>query len=531
MNRQVLRHLLLTIILCIFFAEINAAKKTPSYIEEALVNLDKALDRYEFRLDSALNNMESLKIRLSAANSDSVKLELYRNIIRGYSHRNVDSVIDFSQKAYIFAQAIGDEDAALSFRINSIPVLPLKGYIHEAIVKIDSIEALEMSPEMRLQFVKVATLTYKRILSIYSSMRIFEKYYDRFIAYNDSVLKYGSETSPDYNMYLGTRYIGDKKIGLALEALSDHLDSVDPISNEYVETQGLISMLSFERGRYEDWLYRLIRSAEVEAYLGNIDSENLRLIASKIYDYGDIDRAHRYVLLSHWFVMRSGAAQRGVHIASTMPRIVDSYIHETRKAVYAMWGLIVCVVLIVILIIVILRNKSRDLQRMKELGAQIANANSVKEAYIGQFMSLCSDYIERLEDYNKLIARKLLAGQADDVLNTVKSGKFVESQLSLFYDIFDNAFMHIYPSFVSDVNSLLVDDKTFKVGDGDKLTPELRILAFMRLGIDDSAKMARFLRLSLNTVYTYRNRMRSKAKDRNTFERDIAKIGSFHTSD
>ena len=143
-------------------------------------------------------------------------------------------------------------------------------------------------------------------------------------------------------------------------------------------------------------------------------------------------------------------------------------------------------------------------------------------------MSLCSTYIERIEGYNKMLSRKLLARQVDEVSNIVKSDKFVESQIELFYEIFDKAFTHIYPTFVKDVNNLLIDNKTFVVGDGHKLNSELRILAFMRLGMDDSAQMARFLRLSLNTVYTYRNRMRSKAKNRETFERDIAKIGSFH---
>ena len=108
----------------------------------------------------------------------------------------------------------------------------------------------------------------------------------------------------------------------------------------------------------------------------------------------------------------------------------------------------------------------------------------------------------------------------------VRSEKFVESQVELFYEIFDNAFTHIFPTFIKDVNDLLVDNKTFEVGDGNKLTSELRILAFMRLGMDDSTQMARFLRLSLNTIYTYRNRKRSKAKNRDTFEQDIAKIGS-----
>lgn len=107
----------------------------------------------------------------------------------------------------------------------------------------------------------------------------------------------------------------------------------------------------------------------------------------------------------------------------------------------------------------------------------------------------------------------------------VKSGRFIEEQSKLFYDVFDNAFINIYPDFISDVNRLLLDDKKFVLADSKKLTPELRILAFMRLGLEDSAQMARFLGLSLNTVYTYRNRLKSRAKNRDTFERDILNIG------
>jgi len=58
-----------------------------------------------------------------------------------------------------------------------------------------------------------------------------------------------------------------------------------------------------------------------------------------------------------------------------------------------------------------------------------------------------------------------------------------------------------------------------------QLTPELRILAFMRLGLDDSSKIARFLNLSVNTVYTYRNRMKNRASDRDNFEAMVMEIG------
>lgn len=58
------------------------------------------------------------------------------------------------------------------------------------------------------------------------------------------------------------------------------------------------------------------------------------------------------------------------------------------------------------------------------------------------------------------------------------------------------------------------------------LTNDLRILAFMRLGINDGDKIARFLGVSINTIYTYRNKFRSAAINRETFEADIRAIDS-----
>ncbi|MDE6415407.1 MAG: hypothetical protein K2K68_00055 [Duncaniella sp.] len=90
--------------------------------------------------------------------------------------------------------------------------------------------------------------------------------------------------------------------------------------------------------------------------------------------------------------------------------------------------------------------------------------------------------------------------------------------------MFDDTFIHIYPTFVNEVNALMYPDKRISVT-GNALTTELRILAFQRLGIDDAAKVARFLGLSLNTIYTYRNKIRSRAVNRDTFDNDVMNIG------
>ena len=61
--------------------------------------------------------------------------------------------------------------------------------------------------------------------------------------------------------------------------------------------------------------------------------------------------------------------------------------------------------------------------------------------------------------------------------------------------------------------------------EGEMLNTDLRILAFMRLGIEDSSRIAQVLNYSLNTIYAYRNRMKARAVDREAFEKDIMNIG------
>ena len=60
------------------------------------------------------------------------------------------------------------------------------------------------------------------------------------------------------------------------------------------------------------------------------------------------------------------------------------------------------------------------------------------------------------------------------------------------------------------------------------MNTELRIFALIRLGIDDSSKIADFLRYSVNTIYNYRAKVKNKAKvSREDFENLVMRIGSF----
>ena len=126
---------------------------------------------------------------------------------------------------------------------------------------------------------------------------------------------------------------------------------------------------------------------------------------------------------------------------------------------------------------------------------------------------------------SKLVSRKIAAGQTDELLKLIKSGKFTEEQNDDFYKIFDNAFLDLYPDFVDEINKLLREEEQMAVKKGAGLPTELRIYAFVRLGVEESTRISQILHYSVSTIYTYRNRMRNKAINRDTFDEDVMRIG------
>ena len=179
--------------------------------------------------------------------------------------------------------------------------------------------------------------------------------------------------------------------------------------------------------------------------------------------------------------------------------------------------------LILILLLIYLRRKTTRLSLLQE---RLQHTNNLKEVYISQFLSLCSIYMDKLNQFSNIVNRKLSAGKVDDIYKITQSGKFIEELSKDFYNVFDDAFLNIYPTFITSINSLLMPDKQITLLPDEKMNTDLRILALMRLGIEDSSRIAQMLNYSVNTIYTYRNKLKNKAIDRDKFEENIMKIPS-----
>ena len=130
-----------------------------------------------------------------------------------------------------------------------------------------------------------------------------------------------------------------------------------------------------------------------------------------------------------------------------------------------------------------------------------------------------------MESYRRKILLAYRKYGAEHLASELDSTMDAETELRSFYNSFDETFLHLFPTFVEDVNRLLNPSQQLEPKTGRLMNTELRILALIRLGVTDSVKMAHFLRTSLSTVYNYRSKLRNAALgDPSEFGELIAKI-------
>lgn len=125
-----------------------------------------------------------------------------------------------------------------------------------------------------------------------------------------------------------------------------------------------------------------------------------------------------------------------------------------------------------------------------------------------------------MESFRASLSKIAVKDGIEGVRKAINSSRYVNKEIKEFFDNFDTSFLSLYPDFIRSLNSLLRPEEGFDE-ELRELTTELRIYALIWLGIDESSRIAEFLRCSESTVFNYRTRMRNRATVRATFDADV----------
>jgi len=468
-----------------------------------------------------------------------------------------DSAMYFLRQCISLADKMGDQSSAvrcrslLAIRCSNI------GMYDEALNILDSINVQHIDTLSLGTYYEAYNNVYSE-LAYYTRLDNMHQYYNAQSShYEQLMLATLPPTSESCFLRREQRAQAEGNLGEAMKINDEWMKTVEPGSHPYALV-ALYRYIEYKlRGDSTQMMHWLVESVLADIRNASMDQGSMWELANELMLNGDIDKASSYISFTSDCANRYGSRQRNWQIAPLLATIAKNYKAQSERNTAQLWvALVVISILLLLLLGVLLflhrRNKqlatarnalkesndelataNRQLaeqtqelsalnSQLSSLNAQLSESNRVKEEYIGRFMSLCSQYIDKLDNYRKMVNKKMKNKELEDLFHISKSTELKEKELEELFLNFDSVFLHLFPNFVNDFNALLLPEVRVQPKEENRLTTEIRIFALIRLGIEDSSKIAEFLHYSVNTIYNYRARIKNGAiGNREQFERQI----------
>lgn len=502
-------------------------KITDQQVHHALQRLDRELACREKYIAERQSRIDSINKICSNSTDPDKFLDATMKLADEYTSFNNDSAIFYYNHGCLKAEELNKDSLATAFKLKRSTYLPLAAFISEAIREYDRVDTTALSGSLKELYYDSGRQLYSYISSFYVN---YPEYYDSWhkksMESQTQLLKLLDKKSPQFKLNKGEFHFSHQEYSKAKAVLQDLLDGLDEDNNFYARASHMLADIAKARGEHNEYVYYLALSAISDIRGATLEVMSLQELGELLFRLDDVDRAHSYLSTALASAVACHASMRMIQSSSALPVINEAHnveIEKWKRRIYLVLGGMALLIVVLGGVLLFLK---REMQRMSVLQNRLQRANQIKEVYISQFLNLCSIYMDKLNQFCNTVNRKIAANKVDDLYKITKSGKFVEEQSKQFYDVFDNAFLHIYPMFVDSVNALLRPDEQIQLKEDEKLNTDLRILAFMRLGIKESIKIAQVLNYSVHTIYTYRNKLKNSAINRDTFEEDIMKISS-----
>ena len=323
------------------------------------------------------------------------------------------------------------------------------------------------------------------------------------------------------------------------------LSGTNPEQHDYAIYAFYLSDIADRRGLPGERMAWLVKSAESDFINAVKDYASLTMIAQEIL-HTDVDRSFHYLRIAQEDALFYNAKLRPWQISRFLIQVQDAYAGRqawmkrlTDGAAILLAILVAALSVVTWFFVVRSRKLSLTQQRLEEsnarltavneqlngLNRQISNADQVKESFIVSFLESFSSQIHSFRAEDNRLRNLIKRGRTDMLLKDISRSDRSEKARKEFYDTFDTTFLAMYPDFVEQFNGLLQEDARLHPPKG-RLNTELRIFALIRLGVDDSKRIATMLDYSLSTIYNYKVSVKNHAiGDRDTFEERVKLIG------
>ena len=524
---------------------------------DSLLNvLDKTIKEADTYVQIKENKIHELK--REARKTAPLSIERYHlnnDIYLEYKAYSSESALHYLNENLLLARQLNDKERELKIQLELSYLLSSIGMYMEAADILNSIDRQTLPTSLLGHYYTCYEHVYSEAGAAQPRYKMFASRYVKLShVYRDSMEVTLDSSSATYLWLRETQLREAGKYDEAMEFSDRRLAEASFGTPQYALVAYQRFRLFESMGKKDEHLYYLVLSAISDVRSAIKEQSSLMVLAQELHSKGDLKRAYDYINFSWEISQFYKTRLRSWMNITPLSMINGNYQDIIKQQNRELLIYITCVALLALLLVVALIYIYRQMKalsiakkglqevnerlfslneeleevnrHLRSTNLELSESNLIKEAYIARFFKLCSVYVDRLQAYRKLVNKKLQRGQVAELLKmTHLSNDIVTVEVQELYANFDSAFLHLFPNFVESLNELLLPEEQIVLKPDELLNTELRIFALIRLGIKDSSQIAELLHYSVNTIYNYRSRVKTKARvSRDDFEDLVAKI-------
>ena len=514
-----------------------------------LQKLDSVIEASETIVAEKNKKIAMLKQMAAKENNTALLLERYRELSEEYYVFKFDSAKVYVEKGLALAKKVQNSRYIVTNTIMKAKLLSIGGLYSEAINTLNTIEQDSLGEQNMTFDYNIAYSTIYSYWADYCNDDTYSPIYrERSNAYLKTAIANIDKNNAAYDYYMGEYHVYvDKDDDKALKHYFRTLEKNGMTSRVYAMASFAIANNYSAHENMEKYEEYLIKASICDILCCTKENLAIQDLAMHLFkqDNENIERARVYINTAMEDAKSYNNRLRILEISQKLPIIVSTYhkrlTTQNSTLMYAVWGISLLVVTMIVLLYFFVRQNKLLSKRRHELhvsnnmltetnerlnraNEQLLDTNRKREGLAKLYIDLCAKYIDKMAKFQVMVQRKIKANQINELMSYVSSSRLNYEDADTFMKRFDEAFLNLYPSFVTEFNALLKEDEQVITKNPHSLTTELRIFALIRLGVKESSEIAALLYYTPRTIYNYRSAFKNKALDRESFEERVCML-------
>jgi hypothetical protein len=530
------------LLVCLLLLSMMPRTYGQSHADHLLKALNHAIEasaKYDQAKVQAIQQLKQLDNKIPAGDLTS-RFSLYLSLYEEYKVFHYDSAYNYSRKLQQIAAQLADPQRIGLARVKLSFILLSSGMFKEAYDSLKTVNLQQFPDSLKAEYYSLMARYYYDLADYDNDQYHSPAYSNHGHLYMDSALQLYRPQSFWWYYYNGLKNIRSNRREEASQYFQVLMKDTSLSYHELALTASTLSDNYIQNGKTDTAIHLLIQAAIADIKSSTKETAAIFNLASLLFKQGDLQSASTYIEKALNDAYSYGARQRKIQVGSILPLIEAEKVNrvENEKKTLITYAAIVTLLLmaLVALIIIIFRQlrKLKAAQQIitqahikqQEINHKLLEANKFKDEYIGYFFNGNSEFYARMEKFKKNLEAKVADRKLEEIrllANTINIKKEREELLGNF----DRIFLKLFPHFIEEFNTLFAPEDAIHLKENELLNTDLRIFALIRMGIHDSEKIARILEYSVNTINTYKTRVKNKSTIPNEeFEPKIMEIKS-----